>query len=391
MGLGHMRRNSLIAQSLAKVLPKGAVLVVAGACEASAFARPPNVDCLTLPSLNKARDGRYEPRTLGTSLEELVALRSKIILAAMEAFQPDVLIVDNVPRGAMGELDATLKYLRWRGNTRCVLGLRDILDDPVVVRREWRLADNEDVVRDYYDAVWVYGDAKVFDVVKEYKFCPEVADKLQYTGYLDYRARLQFADGEGAELLQALTKSGVRFVLCMVGGGQDGAQLASVFAESDFSPEMEGVVLMGPYMPRDDRHRLLSRMQSRPNFRALDFVTDSDLLLSCAERVVTMGGYNSVYEVLCYEKHGLIVPRLQPRREQLIRAQRLRDLGLIDTLHPEQLTPAAISQWLARDLGPPLCSHRRIDLNGLKRLPRLLERIVNSNELGLEEVAHVTS
>src|SRR5207249_1090354 len=81
------------------------------------------------------------------------------------------------------------------------------------------------------------------------------------------------------------------------------------------------------------------------------------------------GGYNTVCEALSFEKHALIVPRVKPESEQWIRAQRLRDLGLVDVLHPGALTPEALTEWPASDLGPPPASRSRIDFDGLTRIP----------------------
>src|SRR2546426_9064323 len=61
---------------------------------------------------------------------------------------------------------------------------------------------------------------------------------------------------------------------------------------------------------------------------------------------------------------------------QWIRAERLRDLGLVDVLHPEQLDARALTEWLARDLGPPPASRSRIDLGGLTRIPGLLAELL---------------
>jgi len=91
-----------------------------------------------------------------------------------------------------------------------------------------------------------------------------------------------------------------------------------------------------------------------------------------------MGGYNTICEVLSFEKHALIVPRVHPEPEQWIRAQRLRDLGLIHVLHPDELSPAALSAWLARDLGPPPASRSRIDVGGLTRIPSLMEELLGA-------------
>src|SRR5207249_1916175 len=137
MGIGHLRRNLLLAHTFARPPLSASVLLIAGAREAAAFPTPPGADWLTLPSLYKTADGGYRARALGASLEELIGLRAKILAAALRAFEPDVLVVDKEPRGAVRELDPALRILRARGRTRCVLGLRDVLDDPAAVRREW--------------------------------------------------------------------------------------------------------------------------------------------------------------------------------------------------------------------------------------------------------------
>src|SRR2546425_987535 len=129
MGLGHLRRNLLIAQSLSGSPFHVTILMIAGARQAGSLTMPAGADCLTLPSFCKHTNGDYQPLKLDISLEELVILRAKSIKSALEAYEPDVLIVDKVPRGVARELEPALEYLRARGATRIVLGLREILDD----------------------------------------------------------------------------------------------------------------------------------------------------------------------------------------------------------------------------------------------------------------------
>jgi predicted glycosyltransferase len=92
-----------------------------------------------------------------------------------------------------------------------------------------------------------------------------------------------------------------------------------------------------------------------------------------------MGGYNTVSEILAFEKRALVVPRVAPRREQLIRAQRMSELGLLDVLHPDQLTPGALSQWLGRVPAAMPHARKTIDLNGTSRLPGLLHDVMTRN------------
>src|SRR6516164_5390029 len=166
VGLGHLRRNLLIAQALAESGLQSIQLLITEAREASAFvnAMPPGMDCVTLPGLSKGLDGVCKPRYLDLPLRELINLRSRIIRAALKQFQPDLLIVDNLPRGAYRELDPALKHLKTAGRTRCILGLRDVLDEPWSVHEAWFRWRNEEAIRQYYNAIWVYGDPAIYNM-----------------------------------------------------------------------------------------------------------------------------------------------------------------------------------------------------------------------------------
>jgi predicted glycosyltransferase len=265
-----------------------------------------------------------------------------------------------------------------------VLGLRDILDDPVAVNREWRRGGNDDAIQDYYDAVWVYGDPAIYDPVREYHFSPDVAAKVRFVGYLDQRVRLQSPDTDGracsavscSDPLATLGLPPGRLVLCSVGGGQDGARLAEAFAHAELPPDTNGVILTGPFMPEEVQQRLHVLAARHPRRRVLQFISEPVQLLQHADRVIAMGGYNTICELLSFEKCALVVPRVTPRQEQWIRARRLRSLGLLDLLHPDELSPQAISDWLARSKAAPVNVRSRMDLNGLERLPHLLREVL---------------
>ena len=57
MGIGHMRRNLLIAQKIKRQFKKASILVIAGAKEAAMFAQAAEIDCLTLPAFKKRKNG----------------------------------------------------------------------------------------------------------------------------------------------------------------------------------------------------------------------------------------------------------------------------------------------------------------------------------------------
>jgi len=351
--------------------------LVTEAREASAFVNcmPPGMDCITLPGLSKGVDGVCKPRYLDLSLKQVLRLRARTIKAALKEFNPDLLIVDNLPRGAYRELDSTLKKLKANGSTRLVLGLRDVLDEPAAVHRDWSRWNYQKRIEAFYDEVWVYGDPRIYNMVEEYDFAPGVAEKVRFAGYLDQRKRTQLASRCEVQPPETFSLPDARLVLCLLGGGQDGDKLAEAFSQAQMPRDAFGVIVTGPFMSVEARERLMRCAAANRRLRVLTFIAEPTRLVERADRIVAMGGYNTVCEVLSFQKRALIVPRTKPRREQIIRAERLRDLGLIDLLQVEQVCPRAIEEWLARPL-PPVQTRGKINLRGLDRLPTMARDVL---------------
>lgn len=370
-GLGHIRRNLSIAHALASSANPPDILMLSGARELQSFALPPATDCVTLPALRKDVDGCYASRALQVSLPEIVRLRAATLHAAIDAFDPDVLIVDKVARGAFGELEPALQTLSSRGQAKVVLGLRDVLDEALAASREWENDRVSEAVDRYYDHIWVYGDRRVYDPVLAYELPDSVARKITFTGYLGGPDRL--AANPEAGVVSAVPDDG--YVLCTVGGGQDGYALASAFVDATM-PTGAGILLCGPYMPEHARQELERRAAVGRQVRVLPFVNDPGPLIAGADALVGMGGYNTAVEMMACEAPALIVPRVRPRLEQLVRAERLAALGLVDMLHPRRLSSDALSSWLVGGTARRR-NGRRIDFGGLDRVPVLFEGLVN--------------
>ena len=123
---------------------------------------------------------------------------------------------------------------------------------------------------------------------------------------------------------------------------------------------------------------LEAEVADHPHLNVVEFIQDPQALLHRASWVVAMGGYNTTCEILAHGKRALIVPRVRPRTEQLIRAQRLSRLGLIDLMHPDTLSATGLTDWMAK-------SHERqanrrhqaeVDLGGFDRLPFFLSALL---------------
>ena len=157
------------------------------------------------------------------------------------------------------------------------------------------------------------------------------------------------------------------------GGGDGGPLMRQVLAarEYDRSLDFPLVMILGPFMVSELREELRETARCLPNIMVLDFESQIEAIMLRARAIVSMGGYNTFCEILSFDKRALLVPRSHPRREQLIRAARAAELGIVDMLDP---TAADDPRLMARALRllpmrpTPSALGARIDLNGLETI-----------------------
>ncbi len=323
-GLGHLRRSRALATALTEGDDNASAIILTGSPVAGRFTFPERVDHIRLPGVTKLTDGTYVSQTLGLDIDDTTSLRAGLIQTAIEQYEPDLLIVDKEPTGFRGELLPTLEWLRLRGRTRTVLGLRDVLDEPEVLAAEWDRKGAVQAAEHLYDELWVYGVRDVYDPTEGLPLSDELRNRMYWTGYL----RREITDVGDAPTDP--------YVLITPGGGGDGAAMVSLVLSAyeqdpDLSPN--ALLIYGPFLSGDVRDAFDERV-AKLNGRvtALGFDSRIESLFAGAEGVVSMGGYNTFCEVLSFDKRAVIVPRTVPRLEQWIRASRAEQLGLVRML-----------------------------------------------------------
>ena len=363
VGLGHTRRNLAIAQALADRLPAltgrtVSGLLITGERAAPSFRAPRGFDWVVMPGIRKGRDC-YEPRTLAVQPDRVLDIRSAVISAALTSFRPHIVIVDRHAFGVDGELSEPLRALRAaKPDTRFVLGLREVLDAPQSVRAEWERV-GVDRVAALFDRIWVYGDRAVHDPLATGELPGELAGLVDFTGLL---AQGRTTSGRAPAARRP-------FVVTMVGGGGDGLHLARAAAAARVPEGMQHLVVTGPQMPSADRR--LVEAAAGESTRVTARVADGLSYLTRAEAAVTMGGYNTMAEVLTTDTPVLVAPRTTPRTEQLIRVRGLARAGAVDMIDPALVDPEAVGDWLAAAVADPgigdrqAAARRTLDLAGL--------------------------
>ncbi|HYL72400.1 MAG TPA: glycosyltransferase [Candidatus Dormibacteraeota bacterium] len=369
LGLGHLRRANSIASAFLEREPEGWVLTTSDSPLGTLIRDVRNHDYLKLPSIVKIGPGDWQPLSFPLEFRELRRLRTRLILEAASAFEPDVLLVDHMPHGAMGELIPVLDRLRG-SPTRIVLGLRDILDAPEVVHTRWTEEGAFDALSRYYDQVLVYGSRDVFDVCEEYRWPAGLRRLVEYCGFVCTQDAPHDARRIRSRRLGAAGRG--TMIAAMAGGGADAHDWMSALLDALplINAERQCVleIVTGPFMPDQQRLDLKRRAETLP-VRMRRLVSDPLSRVAAADLVVAMAGYNTTMEVLRLGTPALLIPRRGPSAEQRMRARRFADLGWVWQLDPDALSRETLAESVLAALATPLPSgsELRPDLRGLHR------------------------
>jgi predicted glycosyltransferase len=376
-GLGHIRRCKHLVRAISQRSPEAAILFITGSpAVGDPGDLPANADYLKIPTLVKTGAPERRPPHLPIGRKAVTSLRKRIVRSAVESFRPDLFLVDNFPLGSRKELRPVLERLRELA-VPTVLGLRDIVDRPDVVRTTWAKDGVYEALESLYDCILVYGTREILDVGEAYALPPEVRAKVHYCGYVTSTA----APLQDPETLREELGLDGPIVLATVGGGGDGFPLLSCFVEAmRRMPELSAVAVTGPLMAPGDRRRVRGLAGGESRIVVRDSVTDLPSYVALADLVVAMGGYNTVAELLARRRWALVVPRdwrygeydrgVRAGREweQSMRAQALERLGLLRVLSLPTLTPESLAGDISDALrGGNRVAGPRIDVSGVER------------------------
>ena len=386
-GLGHLRRCRAIAHSLVERFKGLSVLILSGSPIIGSFDFRARVDFVRIPGVIKLHSGEYKSLGLHIELDQTMAMRAAIIRHTAEAFRPDLFLVDKEPLGLKGEVVPTLQDLKARG-THLVLGLRDIMDEPAMLSREWEHKHVMPALTELYDAIWVYGLEALADPLAGID-CPQaVHDKVVYTGYI--RRTLPFTERPPERPF-----GDEPYLLTTVGGGGDGMPVVDWVLrayEHDPGIPINMVIVLGPFMSPAKQREFRARIDRLPRVRVLTFDSNPEFLIANAAGVVSMGGYNTFCEILSFDRPAILIPRTAPRQEQLLRASRAADLGLVRMLDIERGSEAEVMAAALRALPTqrrPSASGATEMLRGLDTIGRLAARHLPSRRRRPRAIAAV--
>jgi predicted glycosyltransferase len=330
------------------------IIIVTGSPIVGRFDFPQGIDFVRVPGMIKQNNDLYVPHSIKVSPDMALAIRQNIILAAAKAFKPALFLVDKAPLGLKREVVPTLEWFREKHpRTRTVLGLRDIMDSAESTIEEWSRKNIYGVLENLYSEVWVYGSRDIYDPIEEYRIPPHIASKVHFTGYIprqipriQHRPRIRRGMG---------IASGEKFVLVTAGGGGDGHKVVDTYLtmlENLPHKPFRSMIVTGPMLAEELYDELAARAR-KLKVRICKFYRKMEKAILAADCVVSMGGYNTMCEIVGAARPSLIIPRSHPRREQLIRAGIFAGEGLLEYIPWETVEPAPMFECIEKMLHDP--------------------------------------
>ena len=367
LGIGHTLRSVRLTEALVRHF---AVHFVHGGTAIDALRWPRGVVVTQLPPVVADAEFSGLYTTGPAAVEAVLAQRRERLVAIVERFSPQVLLVEMYPfgRGAFGrEIRPMLQVAKRRGAT-IVCSLRDVL----VKKNRQEEYERKVVARlnQDFDLLLVHGDERVFRLEETFSRVDEIRIPVHYTGYVS---------AGSAGISPGVARRGI---VTSLGGGRFGHELAQAVVDAmPLITERVGepmVLYTGPFCPVALQRRWRSQAAETPGLRVETFHPDFPRRLSRAALSISMAGYNTTMDVLAAGVPALLHPAANNGgMDQRLRVQRLAETGVVHALEKEDLSPCRlvrrIEQVLARRRpgAPPV-----MNLDGARNSVALLARIV---------------
>lgn len=331
LGIGHLTRSFALARALAALFR---VVFLNGGPVPAGVPIPSAMEVIDLPPLGMDDGHTVVSRDADHSVDSARARRRALILHAVEASRPAVVLIELFPFGRKkfaGEILALIRAARRQpdGPACIACSLRDILVD---ARRDQQHFDDRArwLANRYFDVVLVHSDPDFARIEDSFRPRKPLTVALHYTGYV-----------VPARALAAPAARG-KHVLVSAGGGIVGFPLfvAGLQAQARLWPEfgLPMRIVAGPFLPEEEWTQLQRFAADLPGVELVRHVPDMAAEMRQARLSISQCGYNTALDIVVAGVPALVVPYVAAgENEQSRRAEALASLHAVRYLPGDAL------------------------------------------------------
>ncbi|MDH3664026.1 MAG: hypothetical protein OEU92_29105 [Alphaproteobacteria bacterium] len=367
LGMGHLVRSFRLAEALGADFR---TVFVNGGLLPSAPPVPPDVEIEQLAPIGMRPEGGLISKDPALDLESAKRARRERLLTLLSTYRPSVLLVELFPFGRRKFADELIPLLdaakAMERPPLILCSLRDLLvQHPTKQRQHERFATT--IVNAYVDAVLIHADPAFARLEESFTPSEPLGVDIHYTGFV--------APGPTSKKPVSLPGT----ILVSAGSGTVGAPLFQAALEAQpVLLEKTGLamtLIAGPFLDDEIWSALRSKTEGRSGLTLLRSVPDMAAELGHAAASISQCGYNTVMDILSTPLPALVVPFFTPKEnEQINRAKRLHELGIVRLLHPGDLNGQALVANLV-SLLQGATEPTRLNLNGAHGTARLVQSL----------------
>ncbi|NHC33168.1 glycosyltransferase family protein [Scytonema millei] len=378
-GMGHLVRSSEIVQNLAKYFQ---VYFIVGGPQIQGFELPTQVEVIRLPAI-WLEEGKFTVGDSPFTVEEVKEARKKILITECDRIKPDCLITEFFPFGRhklLFELIPLVEYLKATSpKTKIVSSLRDVIGKESAPEEEKTICD---LMNRYFDLLLFHADSRFQTFSDSFARHKEIKAEIVHTGFVTQLPKITFTPFD--ELWNEAGLDTVKIV-ASIGGGRIGHEVLETLIRSSaiLSQSLPHVIKIftGSFMPAEKVAHLRKLASDRDNIQIETYTPKLLEYMQTADISISLGGYNTTMNILSTGVRAIVIPigHEQVDKEQLHRTQKLENLGLIDSIHPQDLSPLNLSEKIVNCLYKnTLNNSEMFDLQGAENTANFLKSFLNS-------------
>jgi predicted glycosyltransferase len=384
-GIGHLVRSTEIVRSLVNYFQ---VYFINGGPAIAGFEMPSQVELIRLPAL-WLEEGKFTVGESYQSIEEVKEIRKDLLISEFDRIKPDCLITEFFPFGRHKLFFELIPFIEHIKNTspatKIISSLRDVIGKESEPEEEGIICN---LMNRYFDLLLFHADAKFQSFAESFSRYRDIKSEVIHTGFVTQPSKIYVND---ASQLWGDIYPETAKILVSVGGGRIGYKLLEtvIATSSILAKEIPHIIKIftGPFMSGDNVKRLKEFASDRSNIQIETYTCQLLAYMNTADISLSLSGYNTTMNILSTGVRAIVVPigHEQQDKEQLVRTQKLENLGVVDCILPESLTASHLAEKIIAGLNKnkPL-DEFTFDLNGAEKtaifLRNYLSRIGAENK-----------
>lgn len=372
-GTGHFVRIFEIARILAE---KHQVYLVDGGRAIPRLTPQFPFEKIKLPPIYRL-EGNLVPVDSNLNIQAVMETRKNILLKSIETIKPDVLLIEHFPFSkailAPEIIPIINRARKVNPQVKIICSLRDICPNTKYeLNPEQHRSEVLFYLEQYFDAILVHSDPNIVKLEDYVSWRSQIKIPIKYTGYVSQKVPTKL------KIQQELTPNKLPPVIVSAGGNGSLSLIGECIKTwQECLPKKIGfdrqLIIFLPLFIADNQINQIHHQITDKSIVIKKFTPNFLEWMQIAALSICQSGYNTCTNILETKTPAILIPDLQ-MSDQLPRATRLSELGLVKMIKPDEINSKILTSAIITQIDSTFPSHN-INLDGGYKTCEFLEQI----------------